>query len=111
MIKISIIPIFEKRGMSALKTDHPILFSTSIVNAYIKIIPLNLKLQNMLWENFQKSIFYYFVCLFAKDKIIPKAIESVAAIKTRYTSGNKNVTVCAGIQKKGIVLNTTNLIK
>src|ERR1019366_8852959 len=39
----------------------------------------------------------------AKARIAPSAIERNAAISTRYSSGNKNVMVWAGIQKTGIV--------
>jgi hypothetical protein len=38
----------------------------------------------------------------------PSAIDSNAAISTRYSGGSKKVIVCAGIQKKGIVLSSTN---
>ena len=50
-------------------------------------------------------MFYAFACREeAKAKISPRAMNRSAATKTRYSGGSKKVTVCAGIQKKGMVI-------
>lgn len=48
---------------------------------------------------------------FAKERIAPKAMESIAAIKTLYSAGKKKVMVWAGIQKNGMVLTQTKETK
>lgn len=51
-----------------------------------------------------------FYDLLAKPRMPPKAIESMAAARTRYSGGRRKVIVWAGIQKKGMVLQTTKLM-
>ena len=72
------------------------------------------------WGNFRKtwtqaqprrSLSMDFCFLLEYTRITPRTIERYAATNTRYCAGKVKVMVCAGIQNRGMVLKTTNVIK